>query len=331
MDEDEFVAQVNVPEKLAEAAWKVAEGDEQQAEELLVPSTLYIKSKFKDSGGRFSGAFFIRWDFEFDEASECLAIVTGGEEGVDVSLDISPNQFGDRLSMQLQTGQRMGGNTDTLQAALEENLQNSGSALRQHIDAGEIADLDKVLAELIQNNLEINKPNVNVKAEVARKIEEMDDEVEAAEAEAAEPEEEEQYVLPCEVEINPIRGVPLARIQIGDMIYVGLGEVEGQEEKIARVLQKRRDDTGLIPAKLVASNSTEAGTMELRVQFGQNVYGRARSGKDVSILVPQETEEKRSFQREGFDPVEFVSKYWVILVALLVALIILFVAQSLAF
>ncbi len=330
MDKEEYAAQAGAPNKLAEVAWEVAEGDEQRADELLAPATLFIKGKFKDSGGRFGGAFFVRWNFEFQEATECMAIVTGGEEGVDISLDANPAQFSDRISMRLQTGQRMGGNTDTLQAALDEILQDGSSNLRQKIDAGEIASLEGDFMELIQENLEISKPSVNLKYKVARKIEEMEEEVEAVEETAAE-EEEEEYVLPCEVEINPVRGVPLARIQMGDMIYVDLGNLKGQQEKIGRVLTKRKDETGLIPAKLVSSQSTEAGTMELRVQFGQNVYGRARSGKDVSILVPPQTEEIRGFKHEGLDPVEFVSKYWVIILALLIALIILFIAQALAF
>ncbi len=328
MAKEDFVADAGAPPSMAEKAWEVAEGDEDYASQLLEPHKLWVKGKFMDGGNKFGGVFFFQWNFTEKSASDCLVMVAGADNMIEIPIDVDPAQYRDRLSLELKTGTKMGGNTEILQEALSGELTDPDSALRSCIESGNLSELESYIEEILISSLDVRSPVITLQPVVTRKVEEMSDPTAGGPAEEGEEEEEERFEIPCEVEINPVKGVPLVRIQIGDLIYVDLGDVTGENVKFVKPLNKRRDESGLIPARLVARETTEAGTMKLTVQFAQGVYGVARTSKDISLLVPPETVSARAFKSTGTNPVEFFEQNWVIILTVLVAVTIVLIAYT---
>ncbi|MFP4687159.1 MAG: hypothetical protein ACLFN5_03515 [bacterium] len=324
MTKQEFVDSAGAPPKLAEKAWEVAEGDQDYAMQLLEPHKLSVKGKFMDGGNKFGGFLFFQWNYIEKSAPSCYAIVAGADNLMELPLDIDPGQFAERLSLELKSGTKMGGNTDIFQEALDNALSDQESHLRRAIEAGDLGEIEPAIAAILSDSLDVRSPVLSLQPVVSRQIEDIADTTPTE----AQEDEEERYEIPCEIEINPVKGVPLARIQIGDLIYVDLGNVTGENVKFVKPLNKRRDGSGLIPARLVARETTEAGTMKLVVQFAQGVFGVARCGKDMSLLVPPETVAMRAFKTEKMDPVDFLEKNWVVIVTLLIALAIILIAYT---
>lgn len=326
MSKEDFLNRADAPRSIAEAAWNAADGEEHQAEELLEPAMLRVKCKFMNSNGRFGGLLYIEWSYLENAATATSGIVSSDDGILEIPIDLAPEQFGERVIRSNKTGPKMGGNTETLQSALSEALQTTGTDLRETIKARNTDRIEKELQDLLTNNLDITQPQFTTDMELTRKVQEKSD-VEEPETSEGEEEESEEYEVPAEVEIDPVKGVPIGKVSIGDLIYVDLGNYQSRHQKIANVLNDRRDETGLIPAQLVSREVSEAGTLALRVQFGQGVYGKVRCGKDVSILVPEETAAKRNRDKSSMDvdPVDFIADNWVIIFALGMALIILLV------
>jgi hypothetical protein len=326
MPKEDFVANAGAPPSMAEKAWEVAEGDEDYASQLLEPHKLWVKGKFMDGGNKFGGLFFFQWNFTEKSVSDCLVMVAGADNMIEIPMDVDTAQYRDRLSLELKTGTKMGGNTEILQEALSGELTEPDSDLRSCIEAGDLAELESYIEEILVSSLDVRSPVITLQPVVTRKVEEMAEP--STDAAVEEEEEEERFEIPCEVEINPVKGVPLARIQIGDLIYVDLGDVSGENVKFVKPLNKRRDESGLIPSRLVARETTEAGTMKLTVQFARGVYGVARTSKDISLLVPPETVSVRAFKRNGTNPVEFLEQNWIIILAALIAITIVLIAYT---
>ncbi len=323
MDKNEFLQQANAPQPLAERAWELANEDPQQAQAYLEPSKLKVNAKFRDSGGRFGGLIYISWNYAENTIDAGEAVVSSSDKILDIPIDLPPNNFHQRITRGKKTGEQMGGNTETLQTALADVLQDPGSELRSGLVGQDLAKIDVELQNLLTSNLDINNPQFTSEVVLSRKIDEIDGTEETAEAE----EESEEYEFPAEVEINPIKGVPVNQISIGDLIYVDLGNYSSELQRIAQVLDQRRDESGMIPAQLVSREVSEAGTLSLRVQFGRDVYGKVRCGKDVNILVPESTASDKSqgMQKKSLDPLEVLEENWVLILPFIIALIIILV------
>ncbi|GEM_PF-4226228 len=321
MDKEEFLQQANAPRPLAEKAWEMADGDFNQAQTLLEPSKLKVQAKFRDSGGRFGGLIYICWNYTENAIDAGESVVSSSDKILDIPIDLPPENFHQRIVRAKKTGEQMGGNTETLQAALAEVLQEPASELRSGLVNQDLAKIDLELQNLLTSNLDINSPQFTSEVVLSRNIDEAAGGEEAVEAE----EESEEYEFPAEIEINPVKGVPVNQISIGDLIYVDLGNYSSDLQRIAQVLDQRRDETGMIPAQLVSREVSEAGTLSLRVQFGRDVYGKVRCGKDVNILVPESTAagKTKGMQKSSSDPVEMLADNWILILPLIIAIIII--------
>ncbi len=326
MSKQDFINGAEAPRSLAEAAWESSGGNEIEANELLEPAKLRIKVKFMASNGRFGGLIFIVWSFIENGLEAATGIVSSDDGVLEIPIDLSPDQFGERVVRANKTGPKMGGNTETLQSALSESLQGAGTELKDAIQASNPDKIELEIGDLLTNNLDLTQPQLTIDIELSRRIQEQEGEATES-AGGAEQEGDEEYVVPAEVEIDPVKGVPVNQISIGDLIYVDLGNYPSRLQKIANVLNKRRDDSGLIPAQLISREVSEADTLALRVQFGRGVYGKIRCGKDVNILVPASTAAGKSqgMQKGGSDPLKVITENWVIIFAVIMALIIILV------
>ncbi len=318
MEKKDFLRQTEAPRTVARAAWKAAGGDAQLATSLIKPTRLKVHCKFDLTDEKFGGLVYIEWDFSDNSARIVEGIVSSSKKILNVPLDLPTRNFIDRITWGNKSDLQMSGNTNIFQNSLEKLLEESDSELHTALSNNSIDQFESALKKIIQNSLNVAQPKFSTRIEVVRRI----DQERKTEKTLA----DKGHVFPAEVKINPVKGMPVNQIPIGDLIYVELGDYPKELNKIGRLLQKRRDETGLIPAQLISRQVSDAGTLSLLVRFASDAYGKVRCGKDVKILVPKSTVSKAdSMTGTDYLSGRIFRENWPIIFPVVLSLIVIFV------
>lgn len=289
MDKSEFVESADVPKSLAESAWEEADGDERVAEDLISPEQVKVKAKFMDPDDGFYGLFSFVWKYQTGTISNQNQVVIGNDEVEGISTSKSFTFFNQKIDDLIAKGSSMGGSTEQLEESIGSALSDSSSSLVQALENESFGDLDDILENVVKTALELDSVRVGSDAEVVRKIEHMTDVEPVSTGSSSSADEDETLYLQCSVRINPVKGVPVAKISPGDSIFVNMAESGDKHRNLIEEIESRANDDGMIPAELTSKRRTDAGNLRLEVKFMDNVMGTVSCGNDVSILVPDET------------------------------------------
>lgn len=324
MDKDEFLEQQSVDDDLAEEAWERADGEPEEARELLDLAQLTVKGRLFNPGSNINGVFMLTWDLAEEELANLGAVIVNDSVET-VDLEAPHEEFIRSLREVEESPKIMSGYSEELEETLQELWKNPSEELPELSDEEFEEGLVAAHETKIEEAFDFEESHLDVVLDLRRRIE-IDGESEEGEGDAAE-EQETVNVPSCDVHVTPVQGVSVARLQPDDMIYVEIGEIPEEWSKLEPVLEDLRDDSGLIPARLVKKTHTEDGRLELEVQFGKKVYGSLTCGRDVSLMVPDETREK--YDEPGISSIEDVLSPKIIVPAvtltLLVLLVVLFV------
>ncbi len=208
----------------------------------------------------------------------------------------------------------MGGFTDEVQQTLKSNLSDRNSRLYEIFQEQELNSLEDELDDLFRSKLDLDTLSLTVEAEVQRKVDGKSDRSRSSLSSGTQGNE---APLKGNVKINPVRGVPISKINSGDQIFVQLNE-----SRSAQRMQEYENDDGLIPAKLISKEANAAEKLRLEVDFPNGVPGTLTCGKDVSILVPDSTKEVINSQESGNLPNIFKDE---IFLGTAIAIIVIFI------
>lgn len=291
MKKSEFIRAANAPRSIAQAAWEAADGDEEKARELLEPDKINVKGRLADTENGFYGLFCFRWHLDSSSPSQIQQIVLGDSDVQDVSTSDSLKNFQKTIENFRSEGGSMGGFTDELQQVLKSNLSDRNSQLYEVFAEQDLESLEDVLDDLLRSELEMDTLSLTVETELERKV--------AGESnrsrKSREPDTQANgNPLKGNVEINPVRGVPISNINPGDQIFVRL-----RDSGSARGVREFENADGLIPAQLLSKGANAAGKLRLKVEFPNGESGTLTCGKDVSIVVPDSTKEQISTDSSG--------------------------------
>ncbi|MFB6344423.1 MAG: hypothetical protein ABEK50_01435 [bacterium] len=294
MEKQEFLESQELPEELASEAWEQADGDVEYAQELLSPVELTLKGLFRDEEADLYGLFLINWDLRHDELSNVRAAVVNSPFQ-DITIQDSEGKFFRQITNIEESQALLSGYTDSLKESLRNLVGGDNDYPESVLKDGREQFIDELNTEL-EESLELKKLEIEIDGSIRRRLETDGEEGEGT----TEPEDEEVNVPSCDVQVTPVQGVSVEKLQPDDMIYVELGEIPEEWSKLRPVLEDLRDDSGLIPAQLTTKKHTDDGRMELQVQFGKKVFGTINCGRDVSLMVPDETLEKYD-QKSAFN------------------------------
>ncbi len=318
MDKTAFLEQSDAPRTVARAAWKAAVGNPELASSLLEPAKLKIQGKFNLVDQPFGGLVYITWNFLSNSFGVAETIVSGSRKILDVPVELPARNFIDRIRWGNQSGLQMSGNTRVLQAELTAALEDGQSELFKVISSGDVEKFKAVFSNILKTYLDTSKVELSLQTELIRKLD-----IESEQEKMA----KQGHTLPAEIKIHPLKGVPISKIPIGELIYVKLGDYPKELEKIAELLKNRRDQSGLIPAQLISRQITEAGTLSLMVRFASNAYGKIRCGKDVNILVPESTAagKPRGMNSGKYSFTRLITENWPITLTIIAVLMIIII------
>lgn len=289
MDKSSFLKSTGASRSVAESAWARAEGDEEKARELLEPVKYHGKGRFSDPDEGFYGLFCFTWHVESSSASGLQQAVLSNEDIAEVSLSTSKGALTEKIERFHQDGSTMGGYSSELKETLESALAERESELHQALSSRTFEAVDDLLADLIGEELELGNMSVTTEVDSVRKIQTMETESKGTEDES---DEEETVTIQVSAEINPVKGLPVTKIKPGHKIFVRPGEEDGADRSPVRDARKYANEDGLVPAKVVSKESSPAGNLRMMVELPNGVSGTLKSGKDVSILVPEATRDR---------------------------------------
>lgn len=298
MNKQEFIRSVTVDNNLAESAWEKAGGDEAKARELLQGERIIFKGRFSDPDEGFYGLFYLDWGQNQTSLNDLNAVVLSDKSVEDVEPSMKSAEFKTQVEQYETSSAKMGGYTDQLSGVLKNVWSNPQSDVRKALESGESDRLQGLHRTIIGEELELEELSLVAESDERLKIESATPASSSSTSTATESSSRD-VVLPCQIEINPVRGVPVSKISPGDMIYVEPGEVEGSEQRVVDELENHRDDSGMIPARVRSKQSTAAGNLRIDVDFDDSVKGKISCGKDVSILVPDTTRAKQQRNTGG--------------------------------
>ncbi|MFB6355012.1 MAG: hypothetical protein ABEJ65_00660 [bacterium] len=309
MDKQTFIEQRDVSNELAQKAWEVADGDSDKAEGLLSPKTLWVRGKFETDSA--SGVFQIAVDVAENHVQNIVASVLGTNDLSDVSLAEDPEQFDQTMATLQKKENMMGGNSERLTETIKESIRPGSELFGMIIDQN-WDQLSNELEALFNDAFDFRVRTLSIGQSLETQLEHEG----IPEESSDEKKEDEEVEIPCNVEISPTKGVSVKKLEPGDQVFVELGDVSPSNKNVALKLEAHKDnDTGLIPAQLERKTGTEAGTMRLRVKFGESTYGVATCGTDVSLTVPESTRVRKNSDA-GDDVVEFLKENTVVTVVI---------------
>lgn len=317
MEKEEFIESQPFSDELVEKAWDRAEGNPEEAQELLGPSELTLKGHLSCSAENISGLYLITWNYKSNSIDNFrCSVINGSIEGF--QLNTSHEDFLEKLRDLENSDQLMSGYTEELQENIRALWTSDEFDVSNTTDDEGFSELEETHRQLVGGLFDLNEFELEHNYEITRLINDNGEE-------QSDAEDEESLTVPsCDVRVTPVQGVSVTRLQPEDVIYVEIGEIPEEWSKLKPVLEDLRDESGLIPAQLRSKKHTDDGRLELEVQFGKKVYGSLSCGRDVSLMVPEETREKYGkIGTDGFDEL-FLSKY--IFTALGVALALILFA-----
>ncbi|MFB6346049.1 MAG: hypothetical protein ABEK50_09790 [bacterium] len=297
MNKTEFVQSLDVSDNLAEEAWERANGDEDKAKKLLALDRLTVKGRFSDPEAGFYGLIFINWSADRDSLLELEGVVVGDDSVQNVDPSSSVKKFKRNLEGYTSSEAKMGGYTDQLESSLRKIWSNPNSDVRECVKSGTLDLLEGILEAFIADDLELSELSLSTDIDRKLHLETTTKKAQGSTSGASSSDTE----IPCHVEINPVKGMPVSRVNPGDHVYVDPGNPQDYDKDVASTLENRREDNGLISAKLIAKGGTKSGKLRMEVDLGEGLKGKVNCGKDVSILVPESTLRSKEQGSDTFD------------------------------
>jgi hypothetical protein len=255
-----------------------------------------VKGRFSNTEEGFYGLFCFIWHADSSSPSGMKQIVVGDSDVQEISPSESLKSFQSRIeSFRAEEGS-MGGYTDELQHTLKSDLSDRGSDLYQTLEDQDLDILEDVLSGLLRTELEMDSLALTVEAEVQRRVTE---ESSRSRSTRSSDTKVEENPLKGNVEINPVRGVPITKISPGERIFVRLTESGSSGVGSTGGVKEYENNDGLIPAQLISKEANAAGKLRLKVEFPNGVPGTLTCGKDVSIVVPEGTKDRLDDDSSG--------------------------------
>ncbi len=290
MNKKQFIKMVDVNSELAEEAWNEARGDQKRAKKLIKPAKLWVKGRFGNSSR--SGLFIVEMNCQENNVYnlDCVVISKGNVEGA--SPRLSPKKFGKKLESAARSSDYLEGPTSKLKTTLEEFWEGDDSRPRQAVKNEEFESLPNLHRSVLDDGLDFEVDNKEITFTLRRVID-LD--------EGLEETEENVTVIPCDVSVSPVAGLNFSRLNKGDEILVTLEEPDGgsEKQKAYKKAKKLTDSEGFVPAKLKSGEVTEAGNVLLKMEIMPGVWGETKCGRDISILVSEETADKKGLDTGG--------------------------------
>ncbi|MGM0381419.1 MAG: hypothetical protein ACQEP7_05485 [bacterium] len=290
MGKKEFIEQQNLNSALVEEAWEEAGGNKNKAKKLLQPAKLWVKGRF--GGGDRSGLFVVEFNCRKKSVYnlDCVVVARKNMEGA--SPRLSPGKFGKNIKNASKSSDKIESATSKLQSALEDFWKDENSRVRETVRDQEFESLPNLHHSLLDDALDFKVENKEITFTLRRVIDQEEE---------TDRSEDEEVVLSCEVSINPVAGLNFSKLNKGDEILVSLKDPGGgsAEQNAYKKAMKRSNTKGLVPAKLISGKSTGTGNVVLEMEIMPGIRAQTKCGRDVSIMVTDETAQKRNIDTGG--------------------------------
>ena len=317
MSKQQFIQKQDVPREHAEKAWEVAEGDEDQAAQLLRDQSVWLKGQFTASDNPVTGYFILNYDFDESTSLFSKGVVLSSGQDVDVPLSDVYKRFRKNLDSIATHNKKMNANTQQLNSTMSSALE--ATDLETHLKSKNSDNAASTLETRFSQDFDFEIQSVRVQLEVERPVDSA--QIPSRDS-GQEPKEEEIVEIPCDVEITPV-GIPVANLHPGDEIFVSIGDVERSQKNTKRQLEATADpEIGMVKARLESKKTSDVGTLRLKVKLSEGTIGKISCGQDVSIRVPSATKNAKDNAREN-DVLEFVQENWIALITIIIVVILL--------
>ncbi len=320
MEKKEFIeAHENIAASLVEEAWEQAEGEAEKAAELLQPQLLVFQGKLISSGQEPEGLFQLIWDLNEQEMTDAYGVMAGHISVGDVNPEMEYQLFKSKITELLESSQKMGLHTEELNQLIQAELKKPAQEFLELVEESSLDEAVNFLEEIFQEKFDCRKEEITIVPRLLRALQ--------VEKENEEDDEEQEINFSCLPSVNPVKGVSLDRLSVGDKIFVEINDTASspQEQKVLSVMEKFRDEkTGLLPAEIYNFEDQAGGELQIEIQFGKNVTGTLTCGSNVNLLCPEETTTKKNptgVSLEHLDFEELLLKFWFI--PIIIGLIIL--------
>ncbi len=296
MNKKKFIKKQAVNSELAEAAWEEAGGDASRAKKLLQPVSVCLKGRFQASGR--SGLWYFDWNAARNRLNDTDVVVLS-KKTKGTSPRLSPKAFKKNLQKAQRSSDKLSGPINKLNSRLEKLLEDESSKVVEALKDQEYDKIPPVMRTVVADTLGFDLTTNEVHYTLRRKIDKLDDE------DSDKPDEDELYI-PCDIPINPVKGISFGNLKKGDTIYARVDDIPTAmkdkvevREALREIEKKISGEKELFPAKLISGRSTGSRKVELTLEITPDVVGKGSCSRDVSILVPEETAEKRSGASTG--------------------------------
>lgn len=281
-----------VPLYRAEKALNLENDDYEQARKRLREAPVAIKGRFASQNNDIYGLFLITLNINPPNLKS-MDVLVGNHRGIgNVKLSLSHDEFSDAIDRLIHEKGKMTALTDQLIEGLQKEFSPPSTEWLELIKDREELSLQDKLDEEIAQFIDEEELLTTVSLESGL-VGEGDDDGSAEDSSSDQsggsgPDETGGVEIVCDVRVSPVRGRPVADIEIGEKIYVTVKDGQKNEhKKLINVIERLEDDAvGMIPAPVKDISRTKTGKLEFIAQFGENVTGRVVAGEDMNILTP---------------------------------------------
>lgn len=282
--------------------------------------------------GRLYGGFFVLFEGKSGEVLS-LEVFTALGERRGLYLDVDWEAF--RRSL-LELSQRAGGDfvaRGNLLKALTSYLTPSvANRIYHQVLEGKLSEAETELASAISDAFR-EEVSVSVRADLLNRVElgssSLAPELPSLFAPREEEGEREEgkevefrvegMMISCEPVVDPVSGVPVSDLQIGDPVYVRISDVTPMGSYVAMALKK----LGIPPVfRLSAKEELPSGDYLLTFAIAREVFGRGKAKGEMKVKV-------RRAEVGGRPLVDFLSRWGVFLGLLALSLLMAYLVYQL--
>ena len=259
MNLKQFVKKQKVNSELAEEAWEKAGGDPDKASRLLEPARLWFKGRFGESGR--SGLFMVEWDFTEEEIKSAQVVILAGKKIKGASPRLSPRAFGKKIKESQKSSKTLEGPMAALEGALESAWQEKGSKIRKTLKENDYKRLRALHRPLLNDTLDFEVGEKEMAHTLRRHMDVS--------------EEDDRVFIPCDISVNPVKGVSFSKLKKGDEILISLKDPGASSPEVRdawRRAQKLADKKGFIPAELKSGKKSDSGKINLKLKIMPGVW-----------------------------------------------------------
>ncbi len=293
MNKQQFIENQPVKASLAEMAWEESNGEPEGAQELLEPAIIWIKGRF--FGGEIGGIFLIEWDLQSQELVENDCIVLNKNRVKGAAPRLSPQGFKDKFNKIARSSGRRAGIEQALKLKFAELWEDPQSRINRLIEEESFDGIAPIHKTVLRDTLEVELTDSDIHYTLRRKIE-----ITRSDEEDKEPDSKQLFV-PCEIIINPVKGLSINQLNRGDLIFARPGELTEESADNAelrmlhnKVKEQADEDSRYLTVKLLSGKAQDSGKVLLTFKITNEINGRALCGRDVKLLTPAETLQKRA-------------------------------------